>query len=361
MKLVVDLPPRCDLEPGTVFHTFGYPEPEIFGFLYVHPDGVATVGIFVPSWFHNPVRTVVPLSAALHAAPLFLALSGRRHAALLGRQVAAGIGPARRALPGRRRLCAHRRRLGQHQCADRLRRGRSLDHRHATGRSRARTAARGQAVHRENLERAYVARRRASWVEKEGRIAEKSRDGFQRGGDRLGGNGAGGIQQWMLVAGRQTSRENCEHLASLAEFYRGKISFPEMVALEKQCATEGTPLDDVLMNRCGWPEIAQDGSLLVSHQDVLLLGGKVQAPPGYADHVVFRDIEVCGPCGTKLCAEMCSAEAITRSLEGAPNFDREKVCVLRRVLLELPGDGERPTESAIHGRRRRTALGRKLG
>ena len=41
------------------------------------------------------------------------------------------------------------------------------------------------------------------------------------------------------------------------------------------------------MQRCGWPAIPYDGQLLVSHQDALLLGGKVQAPPGYADHVVF--------------------------------------------------------------------------
>ncbi|MGC4052727.1 MAG: hypothetical protein QM757_25635 [Paludibaculum sp.] len=44
-------------EPGTVFHTFGYPEPEIFGFLYVHPGSVA------PGWdlrafvVRQPVRT----------------------------------------------------------------------------------------------------------------------------------------------------------------------------------------------------------------------------------------------------------------------------------------------------------------
>ncbi len=31
--------------------------PEIFGFLYVHPDRVASLGIFVPSWFDSPVRT----------------------------------------------------------------------------------------------------------------------------------------------------------------------------------------------------------------------------------------------------------------------------------------------------------------
>ena len=34
---------------------------------------------------------------------------------------------------------------------------------------------------KENLEATYVARRRASWVEEEGRIAEKARDGFHRG------------------------------------------------------------------------------------------------------------------------------------------------------------------------------------
>ena len=57
MKAVIDLRPDCGLEPGTVLHTFGYPEPEIFGFLYVHPDNVASAGIFVPSWFDSPVRT----------------------------------------------------------------------------------------------------------------------------------------------------------------------------------------------------------------------------------------------------------------------------------------------------------------
>ena len=45
------------LQPGTVIHTIGFPEPEIFGFLYVYPDRVASLGIFVPSWFDSPVRT----------------------------------------------------------------------------------------------------------------------------------------------------------------------------------------------------------------------------------------------------------------------------------------------------------------
>src|SRR5579885_44144 len=56
-KMVVELPADSPLEPGAVFHTLGFPEPEIFGFLYVHPDRVASVGIFVPSWFQSPLRT----------------------------------------------------------------------------------------------------------------------------------------------------------------------------------------------------------------------------------------------------------------------------------------------------------------
>ena len=34
---------------------------------------------------------------------------------------------------------------------------------------------------RDNLDRTYVRRRRESWLEREGKIAEKARDGFQTG------------------------------------------------------------------------------------------------------------------------------------------------------------------------------------
>ena len=57
MKFVIELPEDSLLEPGTVWHSFGYPEPEIFGFLYVHPERLVSVGIFVPSWLHDPSRT----------------------------------------------------------------------------------------------------------------------------------------------------------------------------------------------------------------------------------------------------------------------------------------------------------------
>ena len=56
MKFVIELPEDSPLQPGTVWHSFGYPEPEIFGFLYVHPERLVSVGIFVPSWLHDPSR-----------------------------------------------------------------------------------------------------------------------------------------------------------------------------------------------------------------------------------------------------------------------------------------------------------------
>ena len=56
------------------------------------------------------------------------------------------------------------------------------------------------------------------------------------------------------------------------------------------------------------------------------MGGKVQAPAGYADHVVFLYPELCENCGDKICVEICSGEAIEREPEGRVRFDREK-CV----------------------------------
>jgi electron-transferring-flavoprotein dehydrogenase len=80
------------------------------------------------------------------------------------------------------------------------------------------------------------------------------------------------------------------------------------------------------MDRAGWPAVPLDGKLLVTHQDALLMGGKVQAPPGYADHVTFLRPEVCRTCDRKVCFEICSAEAIRPGEGGVPSFDREK-CV----------------------------------
>ena len=122
-------------------------------------------------------------------------------------------------------------------------------------------------------------------------------------------------------------RKTYERVPSLYEYFRGRIPGDEIESIRRECTAKGLPLYDALMDRAGWPRIEHDGVLLVSHQDALLVGGKVQAPPGYADHVLFRDPDVCVSCDAKVCIEACSGQAISSNPEGgAPLFDREK-CV----------------------------------
>ncbi len=326
MKFVVDLPEDTPLEQGTVLHTLGFPEPEIFGFLYVHPDRVASVGIFVPSWFESPVRTTYRylqhyvqhphLWRWLRNAKLrswgakSILESGKR-----GEPVLAGDGFAR---------------IGEGSGSTNVLTSSGVDEAFTTGVQLAQGVIElleaKKPLSKENLEAAYVARRRASWVESEGQIAEKARDGFQKGVvTGLLGMALAGISKGRVSLGEEPSHP-AEKVATLEEFYAGKIPPEEIARIRAACEAENVPLHDALMNRAGWPAVPLDGNLLVTQQDALLMGGKVQAPPGYADHVTFLRPELCKACGKKVCFEICSAEAIRPGDEGTPAFDREK-CV----------------------------------
>jgi electron-transferring-flavoprotein dehydrogenase len=326
MKFVVDLPADTALKPGTVLHTFGFPEPEIFGFLYVHPDRVASLGIFVPSWFDSPMRTAYRYLQHWMLHPYLwrhlkggklrswgaktLGESGRR-----GEPHLVGDGYAR---------------IGEGSGSTNVLTGSGVDEAWTTGAQLAESVLEllkaNKPFTRQHLEATYLQRRRASWVEAEGRVAEKSRDGFQKGVVR----GMMGMALAGLTNGRfSLSGEPVppyKRIPTIEEYYRGRISATEIQQLRKECAIKGVSLHEALMQRCGWPAIPYDGQLLVSHQDALLLGGKVQAPPGYADHVVFLYPELCERCGTKICIELCSGQAIAPGEAGVPAFDREK-CV----------------------------------
>jgi electron-transferring-flavoprotein dehydrogenase len=198
---------------------------------------------------------------------------------------------------------------------------------------------------KQNLEDTYVRRRRESWVEKEGRVAEKSRDGFQRGMvPGLMTMALAGLAGGRLSPGK-TPPPPWKHVPSVEEYYRG-IAPEEIKRLRQECAGKGVALHDALMEKAGWPPITCDGQLLVSHQDALLLGGKVQAPAGYADHVVFLHPELCERCGTKICIEVCSGQAIAPGENGGvPSFDREK-CIhcgacIWNCSQPLPGGSDR--------------------
>lgn len=332
MKAVVELAPDCGLEPGAVLHTFGYPEPEIFGFLYVHPDRMASAGIFIPSWFDNPARTAYRYlqhwmmhprlwkhlkgSALRSWGAKTLQESGRR-----GEPHLVGDGYAR---------------IGEGSGSTNVLTGSGVDEAWATGVQLAEAvielAKAGKPFTKANLDATYVARRRASWVEQEAKVAEKARDGFNESFVRgLVGMGVTGMTRGLVnMPGRM--RRAYERLPSIERYFGDRIPLAEIREIRRQCQAAGLPLHDALMDRSGWPKIEFDGTLLVSHQDALLMGGKVQAAAGFADHVTFLDTGTCAGCGEQVCIDGCSGQAIMPGPDGVPQFDREK-CIHCGVCL----------------------------
>ena len=327
MKFVVDLPEGVDLKPGTVFHTLGYPEPEIFGFLYVHPDRIASVGIFVPSWFDNPVRTTYRYLQHYIQHPYLwrylkggtlrswgaksLQESGRR-----GEPHLVGDGYAR---------------IGEGSGSTNVLTGSGVDEAWATGVQLAEGVvellAEGKPFTKENLEAAYVpgaagelgGKRRKSGREGSGRLSAPFPGGFI-------GMGLAGLSGGRLAMPGKL-RPPHERIGTVEDFFADRLcAGGDRSASKQECGEKGQALHDALMERSGWPEIEYDGQLLVSQQDALLLGGKVQAPAGVADHVVFLYPNQCETCGTQICVEICSGEAIHPGENGVPGFDREK-CV----------------------------------
>ncbi len=333
MKFVIELPPdegvmsstgdqSSALQPGTVWHTFGYPEPEIFGFLYVHPDRLVSVGIFVPSWMGDPSRTAYRyLQHFIQHPALWRHLkdgtlrswgaksveeSGRR-----GEPFLAGNGYAR---------------IGEGSGSTNMLTGSGVDEGWTTGVQLAESVIEllraGKQFTNQNLKDTYVARRRASWVETAAREAEDARNGFHGGIVR----GLIGMALAGLTGGKLHLKPKLQ--ASYRQIARAQMAMED---IERKRAADlvledGHPFHDVLLTARGWPEIPFDGRLLVTQQDALLMGGKVQALPGFADHVVFRDLRLCAACDEKTCIAMCSGQAITLSANNLPVFEREK-CV----------------------------------
>lgn len=328
MKVVIELPAEATghdspLQPGTVWHTFGFPEPEIFGFLYVHPDRLVSVGIFVPSWLGDPSRTVYRyLQHYIQHPALWKYLkdgtlrswgaksldeSGRH-----GEPFICGDGFAR---------------IGEGSGSTNMLAGSGVDEAWTTGTQLAESVIEllrtGRPFSHENLSITYEKRRRESWIEHNARAAENARNGFHGGLVRgLVGMALAGMSGGRLSLKAEIPPPHKQirliPLRNLEDLKRREAAF---LAVE-----DGRPLHDAILSARGWPEIAFDGKLLISQQDALLMGGKVQAMPGFADHVVFRNAGLCIGCEEKTCIAMCSGQALTPGPEGVPLFEREK-CV----------------------------------
>jgi electron-transferring-flavoprotein dehydrogenase len=323
MKMVIELPADSTLEPGTVWHTFGFPEPEIFGFLYVHPERLVSVGVFIPSWMGDPARTAYRyLQHYIQHPALWKHLKGGtlrswgakslEESGKHGEPFLTGDGFAR---------------IGEGSGSTNMLTGSGVDEAWTTGVQLGEAVLEllrtGKPFTQENLAATYEAQRRASRVERGAQEAENARNGFHGGFVRgLMGMALSGLTGGRLAlpahippAPKQIRRFGAYGKAGL------KLREAARVAM-----ADGRPLHDALLTARGWPEIPFDGRLLVSHQDALLMGGKVQAMPGFADHVVFLDRQRCISCEEKTCIAMCSGQALTLGEDGAPEFEREK-CV----------------------------------
>lgn len=322
MKMVIELPEDTRLKPGTVWHTFGFPEPEIFGFLYVHPDRLASVGIFIPSWLGDPQRTAYRyLQHYIQHPALWRHLnrgslrswgaksldeSGKR-----GEPFLAGDGFAR---------------IGEGSGSTNMLTNSGVDEAWTTG------VQLGEAVlellraelpfSEENLSATYERRRRASGVERGARQAEHARDGFHAGFAR----GMIGMGLAGLTAGRFSLKSSIPPPHRQIRTTAQSKFAPRSGQAAAETTAEGRTFHDSQLTARGWPEIPFDGRLLITQQDALLIGGKVQATTGFADHVRFIDMDLCAVCLEKTCVAMCSGQAITLGKDGAPAFEREK-CV----------------------------------
>jgi electron-transferring-flavoprotein dehydrogenase len=178
----------------------------------------------------------------------------------------------------------------------------------------------------QNLAAAYETRRRASWVEREAEQAKNARNGFHHGMVRgMVGMALAGLSRGRLSLGGRVPSA-LEQMRPFSAREVAGVRPREVKRLEHAAEVGGWPLHEALLDARGWPDFEFDGRLLVTHQDVLLLGGKVNAMPGFADHVVVRDGNLCLACAEKTCIAMCSGQAITRDSAGKIAFEREK-CV----------------------------------
>ena len=321
MKFVIELPEDSPLKPGTVWHSFGFPEPEIFGFLYVHPERLVSVGIFVPAWMHDPSRTAYRyLQHYIQHPALWKVLKdgtlrswgakSLEESGKHGEPYLCGDGYAR---------------IGEGSGSTNMLTGSGVDEAWATGTQLGEAVIEllraGKPFTQDNLAATYDARRRASWVERGAKEAENARNGFQDGIVK----GMIGMALAGLTGGRLSLKAHIpspyKQIRPFAANSYDALKLEDAAAL---AIADGRSFHDALLTARGWPEIPFDGRLLVTQQDALLMGGKVQAMPGFADHVVFRNPQLCITCGEKTCVAMCSGQAITQGEDGAPAFEREK-------------------------------------
>ncbi len=140
------------------------------------------MGIFVPSWMHDPSRTAYRYLQHYIQHPALWKVSEGRNAALLGRKIAGGESGRH----GEPYLCGDGyARIGEGSGSTNMLTGSGVDEAWATGTQLGEAVIEllraGKPFTQENLAATYENRRRASWVERGAQEAENARNGFQDG------------------------------------------------------------------------------------------------------------------------------------------------------------------------------------
>ena len=195
-----------------------------------------------------------------------------------------------------------------------------------------------RAFTRENLEATYVRRRRESWVDDESKIAADSRNGFQKGVV----TGMIGMAVAGMTGGRFAlrSRPVPSALPSLEEAYGSRIPPAELKQMREECAAQGRfaarphhgPLR-LAADSDGWQAVHLAPGRAAHGRRRAGAAGLCEPCDAFAS-------EICRACDTKLCVEMCSGQAITRSdnEDGVPAFDREKCVYCGACLWNCQAD-----------------------
>ena len=100
---------------------------------------------------------------------------------------------------------------------------------------------------KENLDATYVRRRRASWVEEEGRVAEKRprRLPVELHGGLVGMALAGFTKGRVAFPGRPLPTH--KRLMSAEQFFAGRLTAAQIEAVRSECKEKGSALHDALM------------------------------------------------------------------------------------------------------------------
>ncbi len=342
------------------------PEPEIFGFLYVHPDRVASVGIFVPSWFDSPVRTSYRYLQHYVQHPACGATSRRRRLRSWGAKSLQESGRRGEPFLVRRRLRPHRRGLRvAPTCSPARAWTRPGPPACSWPRACSSCSRPGSPSPARTWSAAYVARRRAE-------LGRGARGGWPRR-PATGSSGAWspGCSAWRspdsAAAAPRSGRSRRTRRAggdAWRTYYAGRIPPDEIARIRAECRAEGGAAP---RRPHGPRRLAADplstASCWSRSRTRCSWAARCRRRPATPTTWSSSTRSCAGAAARSVCVEICSAEAIRPGERRDARLRSREVRPLRRLPVELPHaacPAIRARQHRVPRRRGRAALGGEL-